>query len=417
MTTARPTAVALLAALLTLLLLGVAPVTAAEFRAGDRVTIAAGETAAEDVYIAAGTAVIDGSIQGDLTVAGGMVEVRGAVTGSVNVVGGDVTIAGTVDGAVRAAGGNVTISGRVGRDVVVAGGNVVITADATVGADVAGGVGRLEVGGTVNGDVLSGAGELVIRGRVAGSIDAQTGQLRIESGANVAGDVRYASEREAEIAEGAQIGGAIERSDPVVAANRPLVAENPLTVFLGSLLALLLLGWGLMLLRPSVVVGPGEELRTRPLTSLAAGLATWVGQFLVLIILVVLAAVVGQVAASLGGALLAPFFLVLLGVIAAVLLAQVWVSMAIGSFLAARLTALSPWLAYAIGAAVWVLLLTVLGYIAGGLGGLVFLVGWILGLGAVTLYVIDARRREGFTPTYGDPARYADQPPLEAPPA
>jgi len=415
MSNIRPTALALLIALLSLFAFATGPVAAADFRAGERVTVAAGETVAEDVYITAGSSVIEGTIQGDLTVAAGTVDVRGTVTGSVNVAGGNVTVAGSVGGAVRVAGGNVTISGQVGRDVVLAGGNVVIAPGATVGADVAGGVGRLEIEGNVSGDVLAGAGELIVRGSVGGAIDAQTGQLRIESQASVGGNVRYASDREAQIAPGAQIGGTVERTQPAFVGNRPLIGDNPLTGFLGSLLALLLLGWGLMLLRPTAVVLPGAELRTRPLMSLGAGLAMWAGQFLVLILLIALAALMGQLAPSLGGAFLAPFFLVLLAILAALLLSQVWVAMAIGGWLGSRTSELSQWLAYAIGAVVWVLLLAVLGFISGALGGLAFLAGWILGLGAVTLYVIDARRRDRLTPTAPTYPTYAAPPPPPPP--
>jgi cytoskeletal protein CcmA (bactofilin family) len=411
MSSTRPTALAVFVALICLLAFAAGPVAAADFRTGDRVTVAADETVAEDVYLAASTSVIEGTIEGDLTVVGGTVDMRGTVTGSVNVAGGDVNITGTVNGAVRAAGGNVVISGEVGRDVVVAGGNVTITAEATVGADVAGGVGTLNVAGNVGGDIGAGAGELVISGTVGGDVDSEVGQLRIDAQANIAGDVRYASDREAEIAPGAQIGGMVERSDPAIAADRPLVAENVLTVFLGSLLALLLLGWGLMLLRPTAVLGPGTQLRTRPLISLGAGFAAWIGQFLLLVVLLILAVLVGQVASSLGGAFVAPLVLLVLAIIAAVLLGQVWVSMAIGGLLIGRAVPLSPWLAYALGATVWVLFVTVLGYIAGALGGLVFLVGWILGLGAVTLWVIEARRRDRYTPIY------PDEPPHSAAPA
>lgn len=410
MTSARAIALAAVLAPLSLLTLGADGVAAAEFRAGDRLTVAADETVGEDLYIAGGTSVIAGTVQGDLLVAGGVVDVTGSVTGSVNVVGGNLAIGGTVGGAVRVAGGNVTISGQVGRDVVAAGGNVTITQAASVAADVAGGVGALSIAGTVEGDVLAAAGDLIISGNVGGNIDSQVGQLRIDAGATVGGDVRYTSEREAQIADGAQIGGTVERSTPAITGARSLIGDNPVTVFLGSLLGLLLLGWGLMLVRPTAVAGPGAALRRRPVASLVAGLAMWIAQFLVLVILVALAALVGQLAPSLGAAFLAPFALVLLAIIAAVLLAQVWVSMAIGTLLAGRWRSLSAWLAYAVGAAVWVLLLTVLGYIAGALGGIVFLAGWILGLGAVTVYLIETRRREPYETTY------AAQPPHAAPP-
>jgi cytoskeletal protein CcmA (bactofilin family) len=290
--------------------------------------------------------------------------------------------------------GNVTVAGEVGRDVVVAGGNVVIAQAATVAGDVAGGVGRLEVAGSVAGDVLTGAGELIIRGTVGGDVDAEVGQLRIDAGANIVGNVRYGSERDAQIAQDAQIGGAVERSAPRFTGDGPLIGDNPLMAFLGGLLALLLIGWGLLALRPTAVVAPAIFVRRQVVMSVGAGLAAWLGQFVLLIVLVAAAAAVGQLAAALGGAFVAPIILVVLALIAIIALAQVWVAMAIGDVIAARTSRLSVWLSYAIGAAVWALVLTVLGFIAGVLGGVAFLLGWIVGLGALTLYVVDVRRRE-----------------------
>lgn len=81
------------------------------------------------------------------------------------------------------------------------------SAGATVGRDLSGAAGSVVVAGTVNGDILAAAGELTIEGSVGGAVDANLGRLRIGSGAVVEGDVLYASEREAEIAEGAQLGG------------------------------------------------------------------------------------------------------------------------------------------------------------------------------------------------------------------
>jgi cytoskeletal protein CcmA (bactofilin family) len=397
------TLIASLLSLALLLSVSVLPVAAADFRAGDQVTIAAGETISEDVYVAAGTSLIEGTIEGDLLVAGGVVDVRGNVTGSVNVAGGNVLIDGEVGGAVRVMGGNVTIAGQVGRDVVVAGGNVLITHAAAVAGDVAGGVGRLEIAGAVNGDVLAGTGDLIIRGSIGGDVDAEVGQLRIEPGANISGSVRYGSEREAHIAQDAQIGGTVQRDAPRFVADRPLIGDNPLTAFLGGLLALLLVGWGLLALRPAAVVAPATFVRRQPMMSVGAGLATWFGQFVLIILLIALAAAFGQLASSLGGAFVAPIVLLVLALLAAIVLAQVWVAMAIGDLIATRTGPLSVWLSYAIGALVWALVLTALGYLAGVLGGVAFLLGWIVGLGALALYVVDMRRREA-APAVPEPA-------------
>jgi hypothetical protein len=58
---------------------------------------------------------------------------------------------------------------------------------------------------------------------MGGSIDANLGRLRIDSGAVIGGDVVPASEREAEIADGAQVGGDVQRRDPEWAGYQSLL--------------------------------------------------------------------------------------------------------------------------------------------------------------------------------------------------
>jgi len=388
--TTRLATSSLLSLLLLFTLVGAA--VAAEYRAADRVDVGSGETVDDDLYVAAGQTVIDGRVNGDLTVASGTVEVRGTVTGSLNSAGGNVSVSGSVEGAVRSLGGNVTISGTVGRDVVVAGGNVDITNEASIGGDVAGATGNLRVDGTVEGDVLAAAGELTINGSVAGNVDANLGRLRLGSGAVIGGDVLYASEREAEIADGAQVGGDVQRRDPEWAGYQSLLADNVLTALVGAFLGLLVLGWGLMLARPGWVAHPGRSLHARPLLAFGAGLAAWIGQFLLLIVLGVLAAAGAMLAASFGGAFVVPLVIVVLAIVALIFVSQVYVAMAIGGAISQLGMTTSPWLAYAMGALVWAAALTLIGWLVGFLGGLVFVIGWILGLGALALDTIERRR-------------------------
>jgi hypothetical protein len=366
----------------------------AEYRASDRVVIGAGETVADDLYVAAGTTLVEGTIEGDLTVASGTVDVRGTVNGSVNVFGGDVRVTGAIGGAVRSLGGNVTIAGDVGRDVVVTGGNVTVEQGATIGSDVAGAAGNLRIDGIVQGDILAGAGELTLNGSVGGRIDANVGRLRIGSSGEVAGDVLYASEREAEISDQAEIGGTVERRDPEWAGYRALLPEGPLTTFVGGFLGLLVLGWGLMLARPAWVIQPGGALQRRPLLAFGAGLATWIGQFLIIIVLGILAALAATVASSFGGAFVVPLVIVVLLIVVFIFVSQVYVAMAIGRALGRLDLVGSPWLVYALGALVWAGVLTLLGWLVGSLGGLVFFIGWILGLGALAVDTIERRRLE-----------------------
>lgn len=386
----------LLSVILLLSLVGSA--VAAEYRASDRVDVGSDETIDDDLYVAAGQTVIDGRVNGDLTVASGTVEVRGTVAGSLNSTGGNVTVSGTVEGAVRSLGGNVTVSGTVGRDLVVAGGNVDITSDASIGGDVAGATGSLRVDGSVDGDVLAAAGELTIDGSVGGGVDANLGRLRLGSGAVIGGDVLYASEREAEIADGAQVGGDVQRRDPEWAGYQSVLPDNVLTALIGAFIGLLVLGWGLMLARPGWVVHPGGALHARPLLAFGAGLAAWVGQFLLLIVLGILAAGAAMLAASFGGAFVIPLVIVVLAIVALIFVSQVYVAMAIGGAISQLGVTTSPWLAYAIGALVWAAVLTLLGWVVGFLGGLVFVIGWILGLGALALDTIERRRLDASVP-------------------
>jgi cytoskeletal protein CcmA (bactofilin family) len=370
---------------------------AADFRGADRVDVTTDETIEEDLYIAAGQTVIDGRVDGDLTVASGTVEVRGTVAGSLNSAGGTVTVTGSVEGAVRSMGGNVTVSGTIGRDLVLAGGNVDITSSASIGGDVAGATGNLRIDGTVEGDVLAAVGELTINGTVGGDVDANLGRLRIGATAVIGGNILYTSERDAEIAEGAQVSGEVQRRDRERAGFQSLLPDNVLTASIGAFLGLLVLGWGLMVARPGWVVHPGTALRARPLLAFGAGLAAWIGQFLLLVVLGALAAGAAILAASFGGAFVIPLVLVVLAIIVLIFVSQVYVAMAIGGAIARRGVTTSPWLAYALGALVWAAILTLLGWLVGFLGGLLFLIGWILGLGALTLDTIERRRGETST--------------------
>ena len=59
--------------------------------------------------------------------------------------------------------------------------------------------------------------------------------------------------------------------------------------YLGILLGLLLLGFGLMLVRSRLALGSADALRTAALPSLGWGLVACIGQFLLVIFLVIAA--------------------------------------------------------------------------------------------------------------------------------
>jgi cytoskeletal protein CcmA (bactofilin family) len=384
---------ALLALFATFALTG--PAAAGEFRSEQSVTVAEGESIDDDLYVAAGTVNIDGTVNGDATVAGGTVQVSGTVTGSLNVGGGTVDVTGDVTGAVRVSAGTVRIAGSVGRDVVAFGGNVTIESDAQVAGDVAGGVGMLVIDGAIGGDVRAGAGTMAVGGTVDGGIDVSVGDLTIESGAVVGGNVTYLSAREATIADDAQIGGEVTREEPAPetpgdgGGGGALIPDNPIVTYIGVLLGMLLLGWGMLAIRPRLTLGSADALRTAPLLTVGVGLGALIGQFVLIAILVLIGILLAIIASALGGAVVAAGFVVLLLIVLAIILSVVPIAMAIGHLLLADR---SPYLAYLAGAAILALVVVAGGYVP-ALGALVFFIVWLLGLGAFVVYAFRTRER------------------------
>lgn len=379
----RSRARAVLLALIATLTL-TSPVAAGEFQADTTVTITQDETIDDDLYAAGGTVTIAGTVNGDASVSAGTVSVTGTVNGSLNAGGGIVEVLGDVTGAVRVSAGTVRILGSVGRDVVVFGGTVTIESSGEVAGDVAGGAGTVVMNGSIGGDVLTTAGSMRIAGSVDGSIDTQVTDLTIESGAVVGGDVTYTSSRDANIADDAQIGGETERrAAPPPDEGGSLIQDNPVLNFLGLLLGMLALGWALLAVRPRLALGSADAMRTAPLPVLGVGAVSLVGQFVLIALLVVLAALLAILAGALGAAFAGLALVVLLLVVLAIILSTVPIALAIGSLVLPGDR--SPYLALLAGAAILALVIVVAGFVP-ALGGVVFLVLWILGLGAFVVY-------------------------------
>ena len=152
---------------------------------------------------------------------------------------------------------------------------------------------------------------------------------------------------------------------------------------------MLLLGWGLLAIRPRLVIGSAEALRTSPLPALGLGFAGWIGQFVAVALLLVVGAVLAALAGEVGGAFILAAFVVLLLIVLLVLVSAVPVAMAIGRLVLPGDR--SAFLVYLAGAAILALVLVAAGFVP-VLGGLLFLLVWLLGLGAFTLYLWRTRR-------------------------
>jgi len=105
----RGLAVLFLVVLATVLL--AVPVSAAELRGLESVTIESWEVVDDDLYAAGSTITIDGTVNGDLWAAGGTININGTVKGDVVVAVSTLNIDGEVGQTVRVVGATINING------------------------------------------------------------------------------------------------------------------------------------------------------------------------------------------------------------------------------------------------------------------------------------------------------------------
>ena len=277
-----------------------------KLRSGDTVTVPASELVEGDLYVVAGTAIVDGNVEGDLMALGGQVSVNGDVGGDLLVAGGTVNLAGSVEGDIRVAGGQVNVTGAAGEDIVLAGGQATLASGATVGGDLAVSGGTVSVGGTVTGAIEASAGTYSRTGPEPGG------------GEHVS---QAPSEGPPQPTAGNQVLGAIRH-----------------------FIVLLILGGLALWLIPRAVRASDQTLRSEPLLSVGSGLATIVGYavFVIaaLLLMVLLAIAFGllQIAAlvaiELVTSLLAIGIVSFVLFLAAAFLADLVVGMALGRLVA-----------------------------------------------------------------------------------
>lgn len=194
-----------------LALLCAAPVSAAEFRGGEAVTVSSID---DDTYAAGVNVYADGEIGGDLIAAGTIVRNNANIAQDLAVAGSIIDVFGNVGDDARLAGSIVTIGGNIEDDLVVFGAMVRLLPGSVVRGDLTVYGGSVMVDGTVEGNVLGGSGQFIINGQVDGSVMLETEELIIGNAAVVGGVIQYTSTKEAQVNEGASIAGGLEQKVP-----------------------------------------------------------------------------------------------------------------------------------------------------------------------------------------------------------
>jgi cytoskeletal protein CcmA (bactofilin family) len=222
-------------------LIAMAPAPAlASAGASTTTTVRSDQVVTGDLLLAGANVEFAGTVDGSLFVSGGTINVSGTVTHDLVVAGGTVTVPGEVRGSIRAVGGSVTLMGAVGRDVVAGGRSLELGLGAVIGRDVVLHGDRAVVGGSIGRRLVATARSLTLRGHVAGDVLAEAAALRLDDGAGIDGDLVYTSERLVSLAQGAAVGGRVQRHTPQGRATPATGAAG--SAWLPALLGLFLLG-------------------------------------------------------------------------------------------------------------------------------------------------------------------------------
>jgi cytoskeletal protein CcmA (bactofilin family) len=344
----------------------------------DRYIVTVDDVVTEDQYVTAVSAIVEGTIEGDLTVFAGSVTIRGEVTGNVNVASsGTVVIedTGIVGGSLNGATFKVSIKGAVTNDVFVTSGSVVVEQSGEIGRDLMTFGVSTVIDGDVKRDVRGRTAWMNIDGSVGGDVDVATQKLDVGATATIDGDVVYRSALDAGISDEASIGGTVTRlpAQSNFVYGIILMLANVIG-FLGFLVAGLVALW---LFRSTASHATGAMLR-RPIRSFLVGLATIVAVPFVVVLL----------AATLVGIPLAVIVLLFAGV--GFIIGPVPAVTALGNRLLFRRGGLFG--AFLLGAVLWRLGIWLIPLV----GGALYLIALVWGVGAWVLGTMSARRADPF---------------------
>jgi cytoskeletal protein CcmA (bactofilin family) len=251
----------------------------------DRYIVTDEDVVDEDVYVTSVSSTIEGVVDGDLVIFTGDLTITGEVTGSVTVFSsGSVVVSptGSIAGSLNGVAVNATVAGDVAGDVLLTAPSIVVLSTGTVGRDAVlfGGTARIE--GFIGRDVRGRTLRLVVDGTVGGDIDVATQKLEFGPDAVVGGDVLYRSPVEARGATSATIEGTLTRlpTQSNFVYGIILWLAN-IVGFLGFVVAGIVVLW---VIRGSSARATGSVL-LHPFKSLAAGIATAIALPLAIVVL------------------------------------------------------------------------------------------------------------------------------------
>lgn len=310
--------VALVAGLALLLILAdIKPGWAFEARSGREVVLPAGEIVADDLYVAGNTITIDGLVRGDLIAAGNTIIINGSIEGDLISVGQVIRLNGQVTDDVRLAAAALVLGRNtyVTDDLIAVGYSLEMIEGAVVLGDLVYAGSQMLLAGNIAGNVVTNVRGLELRGAVSGDVRASVGTpqdtpgfspliflpnapatpdvpggLTLGNQAMVEGNLIYSSTEPLELPQ-ETVAGEIIYQRRAATTNPEEIDES--TIFgtrawflrhFRNLIASLLVALILVRVTPNLVQRSAAALHYKPLQSLLWGVASFLGIFVAIII-------------------------------------------------------------------------------------------------------------------------------------
>ena len=257
-----------------LMIFATVPVVALDVRNGESVTVASGEVVDDNLFVAADTITIDGTVNGDLGAIGTTVTINGVVNGSVLAAGQIININGHVEHTVWAVGQTINVGGSINGNLQVAGLSVNIASTATIKGNLLFVAGITSIENPIEVGINRG-GEAINSNGIRGNADLEVMGLTLFPTANIQNDLSYGSGEGVHVQSRTQIAAAATHKLPP--AKPDPARAFPFALFTGvlgkltSFLMAFAAGLVIILLVPRHLTSVAESIRARPWASLGWG--------------------------------------------------------------------------------------------------------------------------------------------------
>ena len=346
------------------------------------IVIEKSEIIADDLFLAADTVDIFGTINGDVYVGAGVVNFSGTITGDLIIGSGKVSINGQIGDDLIVGGGDVTVTdSTIGDGVIVGAGSVTINDQTTINGSLLAGTGMLDNQAPVGRNLMIGAGTIKHNAFVGGEAYLGGETLNLGPKTVINGDLTYAAEKEIQLDDQAVITGETIRHTPKSAAwkSKRFNAKTSKKVWMSAKLALHVMSFFASLIVGLVMLWLFKKPATAIAENIKSKFAASLGWGLVLLLLTFPA--LGLIAITGVGfplaAILGALFIIELYI------AKIFTSLAIGITLKRyfKWEKTSPQVLFSLG----LLVISLLRLIP-GVGAFVSLLSLLAGLGSLWLY-------------------------------